>query len=87
VKLVSKNRSGSKIRKVYDKPVSPYRRLLDSPDISDGVKAGLARRYQGYNPVILQQEVHRAAAALMEQYRRKQDLRQQSLAADALETI
>jgi hypothetical protein len=26
----------------------------------------LQRRYQNYNPVILQQEVHRAVAALME---------------------
>jgi hypothetical protein len=51
------------------------------------VKAGLTRRYHGYNPVVLQQEVHQAVAALMRQYRHKQDLRQQSLAAAALENI
>jgi hypothetical protein len=87
VKLISKNRIGSKIRKVYDKPQSPYRRLQASPDISEGVKAELTRRYHGYNPVILQQEVHQAVAALMRQYHHKQDLRQQSLAAIALETF
>ncbi|MDR1901930.1 MAG: transposase family protein [Treponema sp.] len=34
VKLVSKNRIGSKIRKVYGKFRSPYRRLLASPSSS-----------------------------------------------------
>jgi hypothetical protein len=28
-------------------------------------------RYHGYNPVLLQQEVHRAVQALMDQNRRK----------------
>jgi hypothetical protein len=51
------------------------------------VKAELKRRYQGYNPVILQQEVHRAVAALMELNRQKALMRQQSLADAALENI
>jgi hypothetical protein len=76
---------GAKVRKVYDRPRSPYRRLLASPDLSDEVKAELSRRYQSYNPVLLQQEVHRAVAALMEQHRRKVLMRQQTLAAVARE--
>jgi hypothetical protein len=76
---------GSKVRKGYDQPWSPYQGLLASPDLSDAVKAELRRRYESYNPVLLQQEVHRAVAALMEQNRRKALMRQQSLATAALE--
>jgi hypothetical protein len=85
VKLIDKTRVGSKVRKVYDKPMSPYQRLLASPDLSDEVKAELRLRYQRYNPVLLQQEVHRAVDALMEQNRRKDLMRRQSLATAALE--
>jgi hypothetical protein len=84
-KLVSKTRIGSTVKKVYDKPCSPYRRLLSSPDLSDAARAELTRRYKTYNPVLLQQEVHRTVDALMDLYRQKQSLRQQSLVTAALE--
>jgi hypothetical protein len=87
IKLVDKTRVGSKVRKVYDQPASPYRRLLASPDLSDAVKAELKRRYQGYHPVLLQQEVHRAVAALMELNRQKALMRRQSLVSAALENF
>ena len=65
-KLLSKTRVGSKIKKVYDKNVvSPFQRLLASADLSDEHKAELSRRFECYDPVILQQEVHDAVAALM----------------------
>jgi hypothetical protein len=85
IKLIDKTRVGSKVRKVYDKPMSSYQRLLRSPDLSDAAKAELARRRQSYNPVILQQEVHIAVEALTELNRQKALIRQQSLAAAALE--
>jgi hypothetical protein len=84
-KLIDKTRVGAKVRKVYDPPRSPYRRLLASPDLGDEAKAELVRRHTSYNPVLLQQEVHRAVAALMEQRHRKALMRRQSLAAAALE--
>jgi len=65
VKLISKTRVGSKIRKVYDKQVlSPYQRLLACPDVSDEVKARLVKRSEIYNPVTLQREVHDAVDVL-----------------------
>jgi hypothetical protein len=65
-KLISKTRVGSKIIKVYDKNIiSPYQRLLASPDLSDEAKAELTRRFLQYDPVTLQQEVHDAVASLM----------------------
>ena len=85
IKLIDKQRVGSRVRKVYDKPMSPYQRLLASPDLSDQVKAELTRRYHGYNPVLLQQEVHQAVDTLMELNHRKNLMRQQSLATAALE--
>ncbi|GHV06338.1 hypothetical protein FACS189485_14710 [Spirochaetia bacterium] len=85
IKLINKTRVGSKVRKVYDKPMSPYQRLLLSADIPDTVKAELTRRYQRYNPVTLQQDVHQAVEALAELNRQKTLIRQQPLAAAALE--
>jgi hypothetical protein len=85
LKLVDKRRAGSKVRKVYDKPQSPYQRLAASPDVPAEVKEELKRRYQRYNPVLLQQEVHRAVDALMEMNRRKDLMRQPPLTAAAPE--
>jgi hypothetical protein len=85
VKLVDKRRVGAKVRKVYDKPQSPCQRLTASPGLSDEAKEELGRRYRSYNPVLLQQEVHRAVDALMEINRRKDLMRRQSLVAAAFE--
>jgi hypothetical protein len=65
-KLLSKTRVDYKIKKVYDKKVlSPYQRLLASPDLCDECKKGLTERYKLLNPVVLQREVHKAVDALM----------------------
>jgi len=87
-KLLSKTRVGSKIKKVYDKyALSPYQRLLASPDLSDEVKAELTRRYKRYNPVKLQQEVHKTVDILMTLNRKRELEGVKSLAASALQDI
>ena len=66
IKLLSKSRNGTKIKKVYDKKViSPYQRLPASPDLSEQVKAELTRLFALYDPVKLQQEVHHAVDVLV----------------------
>jgi hypothetical protein len=46
MKFIEKVKSGSKVRKVYEKiPKSPYPRLLESPDISGYVKAKLKQQF------------------------------------------
>jgi len=66
IKLLSKKRVGTKIKKVYDKNViSPYQRLLASSDLSDEAKAELTRRFARYDPVELQLEVHKAVDVLV----------------------
>ena len=72
VKLISKNRVGTKIKKVYDKKViSPYQRLMASPDLCLEAKTELSRRFALYDPVKLQKEVHRAVDALVSLNRAK----------------
>jgi hypothetical protein len=88
IKLLSKIRVGSKIKKVYDKnALSPYQRLLTSPDLGDDVKAELTRRYKRYNPVKLQQEVHNAVEALVALNRTRKLEDVESLVNSALQVI
>jgi len=87
-KLLSKTRVGSKIKKEYDKLIiSPFQRLLASPDLSAESKAELTRRLELYNPVSLQQEVHDAVAALMALNKTRELDGVKSLATSALQAI
>jgi hypothetical protein len=44
VKLADKIRAGGKVRRVYDKPVSPYQRLMANPKLPEEVMTGLSVR-------------------------------------------
>lgn len=44
MKLVSKRREGAKVIKRHDEAKTPYRRLMESPDVSDDAKAILKAR-------------------------------------------
>jgi hypothetical protein len=45
MKLKEKTRLGSKVKRVYDKPQTPYARVLVSPDVSEEHKAELRQTY------------------------------------------
>ena len=60
-KLLDKIRVGAKIRKKYDAPTTPYRRVLASEHISDETKAQLQAIFATLNPVSLLRDM---AAAL-----------------------
>jgi hypothetical protein len=49
MKLIVKTREGSKVTKKYDKALTPYRRVLACPDISDSDKAKLKAIYRNLN--------------------------------------
>lgn len=49
-KLLRKTRIGARIVKQYDSPKTPYQRLLESADLSLGMKSALELRYQSLNP-------------------------------------
>jgi hypothetical protein len=50
VKLLEKKRVASKIVKRYDKPKTPYRRVLESPAVSEEIKRKLKEQYKTLNP-------------------------------------
>jgi hypothetical protein len=53
VKLISKERKGSRVTKRYDKAKTPYQRLMASPHISDEIKSELKKQYVLLDPVAL----------------------------------
>jgi hypothetical protein len=57
MKLWSKTRHGSKVRKVYDQAQTPYRRLLASRMVDERMRQTLAAIYAGLNPVRLKDEI------------------------------
>jgi len=50
VKLIEKQRIASKTIKRYDKPRTPYQRVMDSPDISPSTKRKLTKLFKRLNP-------------------------------------
>jgi len=54
VKLIEKNRIGSRTVKKYDSPKTPFQRVIDSPLITDEKKEMLSSIYQRLNPFDLQ---------------------------------
>jgi hypothetical protein len=62
MKLQRKTRSGSKVKKTYDAPLTPYQRLLLHPDVSAEDKVHMQRLYLTLNPAALR----RSLASLQE---------------------
>jgi hypothetical protein len=59
MKLIEKTRIGSKVIKKYDKPLTPYRRVLACPDVSAEDKQALKKLYQKLNPAQLKRQITR----------------------------
>jgi hypothetical protein len=57
MKLLSKERNGAKVKKKYDKPKTPYQRLMDMPGISPKIKQRLKSEYAMLNPAQLKREI------------------------------
>jgi hypothetical protein len=57
-KLVSKERDGAKVKKRYDRPRTPYQRLLETGALDEARREELARQYARLNPVKLLAEIH-----------------------------
>jgi hypothetical protein len=63
-KLLTKVRQGSKIRRVYDKPTTPYNRLMSHPNISITGKNFLNAESKKLDPVHLLHQIRDKQAAL-----------------------
>ena len=64
MKLLSKERSGAKVKKTYDPPQTPYRRLLATPGITGQTRQRLNAEYATLNPAELKREITRLQAVL-----------------------
>jgi hypothetical protein len=65
MKLIEKTRIGSKVTKKYDKPLTPYRRILACPDVSDQDKQKLKTQYSKLNPAHLKREIKKLQQRLL----------------------
>ncbi len=58
MKLIEKTRIGSRIKKRYDKPKTPYQRVLESPCVvEDQRKDALIAQYAKLNPAELKRQI------------------------------
>lgn len=57
MKLKKKIRFGSKVTKIYDKPATPYLRILGAKDVSNMVRSNLRDTYSRLNLVYLKKEI------------------------------
>jgi len=64
MKLVSKEREGSKVKKRYDQAKTPYQRVLESEQVSEEVKARLRQQYGLLNPMALLRQMQRLQSVL-----------------------
>lgn len=65
MKLIGKQRTGAKVKKTYDRPRTPYQRLLDSTTLSASVKKQLRAHYAGLNPAELKRNIVRLQTKLL----------------------
>ena len=59
MKLKYKERVGSKVKKSYDKPQTPYQRVLQAKLVSKAAKERLRVRYETLNPAALKRKIER----------------------------
>ena len=64
MKLVAKERVGSKVKKTYDQAKTPYQRVLESAQVSEQVKERLRQQYASLNPLALLRQMQRLQAVL-----------------------
>ena len=73
MKLVKKERVDGHIKRKYDKPATPYRRIMKYEALSEETKGELQEYYSSLNPVRLKQGIERLQAVLHETYLKKQE--------------
>jgi hypothetical protein len=71
VRIIAKKRIGSKVKKIYDDPKTPYMRLLESPSVDAEVKEKLVARATKLQIVKQKRLVDRAVADLLRTYEKK----------------
>ncbi len=70
VKLIAKNRVGSKVVKTYDKPKTPMQRLIESEHISTEQKHQLTKTIEQLNPFELQERMYAKIKTILKEVNR-----------------
>ncbi len=71
MKLVKKERIKGRIHRKYDKAKTPYRRIMESDQVSKDVKSELTKVYEELNPADLKREIDKKIKRLYEIYKKK----------------
>jgi hypothetical protein len=64
MKLKSKHREGSRVKKYYDQALTPYQRVLQSKLVSKAKKEQLRTKYATLNPAALKRKIERVQQRL-----------------------
>jgi len=57
MKLILKERIAGRIHRVYDKPATPFQRIIESREVSENKKQELRNTYQSLNPAYLKRQI------------------------------
>lgn len=71
MKLVSKERIGGKVKRKYDKPKTPYQRLIESGQISEDIRLQLEATHLSLNPAELKRSIDAKLNNLLKAYQSK----------------
>jgi len=63
-KLISKVREGSRVKRSFDEPQTPYQRVLDSPHVSDEARTNLRATHATLDVVNLKQQIDHLIARI-----------------------
>jgi hypothetical protein len=69
LKLIQKVKIGSRYRKQYDVPQTPYQRLMASPDVPELVKTHITELFCNHNPFSLRRYIDHQQAEILRQLR------------------
>jgi len=71
MKLVSKQRVGGRVKRIYDEPKTPYQRLMESGQLRKEKAEELRKIYLSLNPAELKRSIDRKLNALFDLYQKK----------------
>ena len=74
MKLASKMRIRGKIHKKQGRAMTPYKRLIESPALSEDEKSALTKTYESLNPAKLKREIDTKLILLYKAHQKKKGL-------------
>ena len=83
MKLIKKERIGSKIKKTYDQPQTPYQRLLNSTYLTKQQKRALIEQYRTKNPIFLAKELQKKLKTLFDYIDKLKQPKLRAIASDS----